>query len=80
MGRRVVGPRMVDLCHILQRMGGTAPSGRDLYMRLSYGGGGSSNRYGSAVLYRCIAAGLMRAERVHASRYRIHLTEKGGQV
>lgn len=86
MARRVIGPRMAELCHLLRSMGGVAPSGRSLYMQLRYRGGHSSNAYASAVLRRCVRAGLMRRECVgrdrwgDARRYRIHITEQGENV
>ena len=55
-----IGPRMAELCRILAQRGGTAPSQRVVYMELIYNGG-SSNRYGSAVMDRAQRAGLIRA-------------------
>lgn len=59
---RAYGPRMLELCQILDRMGGTAPSQSSVYMQLDYRGG-SSNRFGSRAMDRTMGRGLIEIDR-----------------
>ena len=53
------GTRMAELVEIVRAMGGRSPSQSAAYMRLTYKNGGHSNQHGSAVMDRCIRAGLL---------------------
>jgi hypothetical protein len=79
-----VGPRMAELCRILDNMGGTAEAQSHVYLQLDYRGT-SSNRFGSAAMDRAMRAGLIEVDREAAldapgNRLPVRLTAAGRAV